>query len=416
MFYILLQGFIGDLKAQRTRAFLTFFAVTWGTLAVVLLLAFGEGLKRTIRDGLLGAGERIFMVYGGETSKSFAGLGQGRRIRLVEEDLDLLRDAIPDVDRGSISYGRWGTSYQRGKTRTNAFLEGVGLDHQAMRHMEPAPGGRFIDAADVAQKRRVLYLGNDLAERVFGKGVDPIGKNVVIDGLPFTVVGVLKKKFQDSSNNGPDADRGVIPYSTFRTIYGNQFVNHLIVQPRDASRGPLVKAEIYRVLGRKYRFDPKDERALGMWDFIESEKENLAVGLGIQIFLGLVGAFTLLIAGVGVANIMYVVVKERTQEIGIKLALGARRRHIVAQFLFEAMTIALSGGLLGLAAATLIVIGVNAIPVEGNPAMQYILRPSLSWPIALICVGLLIGVGLIAGILPARRAAAVDPIESLRYE
>jgi len=416
MFSILLQGVIGDLRAQRTRAFLTFFAVTWGTLAVVLLLAFGEGLKRTIRDGLLGAGERIFMVYGGETSKSFAGLGQGRRIRLVEEDLDLLRDAIPDVDRGSISYGRWGTSYQRGKTRTNAFLEGVGLDHQAMRHMEPAPGGRFIDAADVAQKRRVLYLGNDLAERIFGKGVDPIGKNVVIDGLPFTVVGVLKKKFQDSSNNGPDADRGVIPYSTFRTIYGNQFVNHLIVQPRDASRGPLVKAEIYRVLGRKYRFDPKDERALGMWDFIESEKENLAVGLGIQIFMGLVGAFTLLIAGVGVANIMYVVVKERTQEIGIKLALGARRRHIVAQFLFEAMTIALSGGLLGLAAATLIVIGVNAIPVVGNPAMQYILRPSLSWPIALICVGLLIGVGLIAGILPARRAAAVDPIESLRYE
>src|SRR5919109_4695117 len=116
MFYILLQEFIGDLKAQRTRAVLTFFAVAWGTLAVVLLLAFGEGLKRTIRDGLLGAGERIFMVYGGETSKPFAGLAQGRSIRLVEEDLDLLRDAIPDVDRGSISYGRWGTAFQVGKT------------------------------------------------------------------------------------------------------------------------------------------------------------------------------------------------------------------------------------------------------------------------------------------------------------
>src|SRR5439155_8226778 len=123
MFHILLQEFIGDLKTQRTRAFLTFFAVTWGTLAVVLLLAFGEGLKRTVRDGLLGAGERIFMVYGGETSKSFAGLGQGRRIRLVEEDLDLIRSAISDVDRGSVSYGRWGTSFQMGKTRTNAFLE-----------------------------------------------------------------------------------------------------------------------------------------------------------------------------------------------------------------------------------------------------------------------------------------------------
>src|SRR2546426_11682337 len=220
---------------------------------------------------------------------------------------------------------------------------------------EPAQGGRFINAVDIAQKRRVLFLGNELAERIFGKGVDPMGKSVVVDGLPFTVVGVLKKKFQDSSNNGPDADRGVIPYSTFRTIYGNRFAKHLIVLPRDASRGPIVKAELYRVLGRKSSFDPTDHRALGMWDFIEDEKETSAVGLGMQIFMGLVGAFTLLIAGVGVANIMYVVVKERTQEIGIKRALGARRRHIMAQFLFEAMAIALSGGLVGLVVAALIV-------------------------------------------------------------
>ena len=170
------------------------------------------------------------------------------------------------------------------------------------------------------------------------------------------------------------------------------------------------------MLGRKYRFDATDERALSMWDFIADEKENLAVGLGIQIFMGLVGAFTLLIAGVGVANIMYVVVKERTQEIGIKRALGARRRHIMAQFLFEAMAIAVSGGLVGLAVAALVVLGVNAIPTQGNPAMQYILSPKLSWAIALICVSILIAVGLAAGLLPARRAAAVDPVESLRYE
>src|SRR5258708_34227734 len=112
MLYILLHEFIGELKAQRTRDFLTFFAVTWGTLAVVLLLAFGEGLKRTIRDGLLGAGERIFMVYGGETSKPFAGLAQGRRIRLVAEDLELIMRAIPALDRGSVSSGRWGTPCQ----------------------------------------------------------------------------------------------------------------------------------------------------------------------------------------------------------------------------------------------------------------------------------------------------------------
>ena len=125
-----------------------------------------------------------------------------------------------------------------------------------------------------------------------------------------------------------------------------------------------VKGELYRVLGGRYKFDPADERALAMWDFIEDEKMTSAIGLGIQIFLGLVGGFTLLVAGVGVANIMYVVVRERTREIGIKLAVGARKRHIVAQFIFEALLIAVGGGLLGLGLASAIVVGVDSIPTE----------------------------------------------------
>ncbi len=416
MMRILLEEFLGDLRAQRTRAMLTFLAVAWGALAVVLLLAFGEGLKRTMRNGLLGAGERIFMVYSGSTSKVFAGLGEGRRIRLSEEDLPLLLRSIPGIDRGSLSFGRWGAQLQVGKLRTTAFVEGASPEHAPTRHMEPAPGGRFLNQADIDQKRRVVFLGNELAEKLFGKGVSPIGKTVVIEGLPFTCVGVLQKKFQDSSNNGPDAERGVIPYTTFRLVYGNRYVDHLILQPRDASQGPAVKQQIYEVLGRKYRFDPTDERALGMWDFIEDEKEMAAVGIGIQLFLGLVGAFTLLIAGVGVANVMYVVVKERTQEIGVKLALGARKRHIMGQFLFEALAISVAGGLVGLGLAAGVVRAIDAIPTESNPAMQYILNPALSWPIAIGCVGLLMAIGLAAGILPARKAANVDPVESLRYE
>ena len=146
MFRILLEEFLGDLKAQRTRAILTFLAVAWGALAIVLLLAFGEGLKRSLRDGLLGAGERIFMLYGGETSKTFAGLAQGRRIRLVEEDLPLLMSSIPGIDRGSVSYGRWGAAISVGRERTTTFLEGVAPDHEVARHMEAAEGGRFISA------------------------------------------------------------------------------------------------------------------------------------------------------------------------------------------------------------------------------------------------------------------------------
>ncbi len=415
MWKILLEEFFGDLKAQKTRAFLTMFAITWGTIAVVLLLSFGEGLKRTAVNGLLGAGERIYLVWGGQTSMLFQGLPRGRRVRFIEEDLDLLRRSIPQIDLASVSYGRGSTSLKVGNNKTNTFMEGVYPAFGEMRHLYPAAGSRFLDQMDLEQKRRVLFLGNKIAERLFGTQ-SPVGKIVMLDGLPFVVVGVMQKKFQDSSNNGPDEERAVIPASTFKAIYGPKNVDQLIVRPRDVTEAATVKQELYRVLGRRYQFDPTDVRALSIWDFIEDEKENLKIGLGIQIFMGLVGAFTLLVAGVGVANIMYVVVKERTREIGVKKAVGARRSHIVAQFVFEALLIAFTGGLIGLAVSAVVVLGVDAIPTDGNPAMAYIANPKLSWPIASICMGILMAIGLAAGILPARRAAAVDPVESLRYE
>lgn len=414
MWKILLAEFIGDLKAQRTRSLLTVFATMWGTIAIVLLLAFGEGLRRSVSSGLLNAGEKIFMVWGGSTTKPWEGLPRGRRIRLTEDDLRLLQKSIEEVDRVSPSYGRWGTALGYDDVKTTTYMEGVYPAFAELRKMFPQVGGRFINERDLRERRRVLFLGDSIAVRLFGSE-DPVGKTVDVDGVPFTVVGVMQAKFQDSSNNGPDEDRAIIPASTFSSIYGHRFVNHLLVQPRSLERAEETKQRIYEVLGARFQFDPTDERALPMWDFFESEKETSMIGYGIQIFLGLVGLFTLLVAGVGVANIMYVVVRERTREIGVKLAVGAKKKHIRQQFVFEALAISLTGGLVGLFLAAGVVFLVDLLPVT-NPAMQYIANPKLSWPISIACVSILVMIGLTAGYLPARRAAAVDPVESLRYE
>ncbi|MBW7889225.1 MAG: ABC transporter permease, partial [Bacteroidetes bacterium] len=331
----------------------------------------------------------------------------------TEEDVQMLKATVPGISVISPQY-RKNVSLTYGRKTTSTECEGVNPDFEEMRRMFPAGGGRFINAVDVQLQRRVLFIGVELAAELFGTE-NPVGKSLFVDGVPFTIVGVMQKKLQTSMNNGPDSWRAIMPYSTFRTQYGELYVNSIVIQPTDPTQQEIVKTRISESLGRKYHFHPNDERALPIWDFIEAEKIMKKVNIGIEIFLGAVGFLTLLIAGVGVANVMFAVVKERTKEIGIKMAIGAKKSYILFQVIFEALLISFIGGAVGISMTFAVVSLVGLFPADDG-AMQFLGHPIISSTIIILTVGILTMIGLLAGFFPARRASSVNPVESLRYE
>jgi len=411
--FMLLKEFIDDIRKHKTRAFLTTIAITWGTLAIILLMSFGSGLSFRMREGMLNAGDRIIRIYSGQTTKKWQGLPVGRRILLTEEDAHILQQSIPMIQSVNPGIGRF-IRLRNGDRTASTYMEGVYPVFEEMRRTYHARGGRFLNEKDLVERKRVVFLGSVVANELFGKNA-PIGETVFIDGLPFKIIGVMPKKMQTAMNQGPDDRRAIIPFSTFKSIYGNRYLNELIVKPAQPLESPKVISEVRRILARKYQFDPSDEHAIRIWDFIEAEKIGARVFKGINIFLAVIGAMTLVIAGVGVANIMYVVVKERTQEIGIKRAIGAKRRHIIFQFIFESLLISLVGGGLGLLIASAIIQLMWSIPAQDG-AMQFLGRPLMSDSVVLVAISLLTLIGLLAGLFPARKAASIDPVEALRYE
>ncbi|MBI5267483.1 MAG: FtsX-like permease family protein, partial [candidate division Zixibacteria bacterium] len=214
---------------------------------------------------------------------------------------------------------------------------------------------------------------------------------------------------------GMDQDKLTIPLTTFEAVFGDPYLDNIIYKPRDVHQMKVAEQHVKEVLGAKYKFDPKDERAVWVWDVAENQREMDNILTGIKIFLGIIGALTLLIASVGVANIMYVSIKERTREIGIKMAVGARRSYILTQFLIEALLITFTGGFLGMAISIGATEGFKRIPIKSD-VLDFMGRPDISLEIGLTVVIILGVMGLVSGFFPALKAASVSPVESLRYE
>jgi putative ABC transport system permease protein len=405
-----------DAQRNRKRIALTVLAIAWGTITFVLLLSFGEGLRRQLAKGSRGMGDDIGVVWAGVTSKPHMGLPTGRRIVWSQEDADLLRARVPQLAALSAEYQHWQTPLTVGRKTQSRRVQGVEHSYGPMRNYIPKPGGRFLNEADQRLKRRVVFLGNELAEELFGKGVDPVGREMLVNQSTFVVVGVLEKKLQMGMYSGPDSNHATIPASTFVSVFGGgEKPGNFVYHPRSPEVADIAKAELIRVLARRYHFDPTDGSAVRIWDTGESARIMDNTMLGVQIFLGIIGGLTVLIGGMGVANIMYALVKERTREIGLKMALGARVSHLMLPFIFEAALMTAFGGFLGTTLSFLIVKGVGAIPFEAD-AFEFLGHPVFSPMIAVTTSLVIGGIGVLAGYWPARRAAAIDPAVSLRYE
>jgi putative ABC transport system permease protein len=405
--------FRADLGHQTKRILLTVLAIAWGTLSIILLLSFGEGLKIAFAKGSRGMGEGIAVVWPGSTTRAYMGLPSGRSIPIKEEDPALLRSRIPEIELLSVEYARF-VPVTAGTKSVNVRLRGVDPEFGEMRNIHPQAGGRFLNAPDLAEKRRVVFLGEKLADDLFGSE-DVVGRTLQINQSTFLVVGVAQKKIQMGMYNGPDNNQATIPASTFKSMYTDSRIDNLVYRPLSPAVADVARDQLYRVLGGKYHFDPEDTRAYGIWDTRENQRITDNIALGIQMFLGIIGALTLFVGGMGVANIMYAVVKERTREIGVKMALGAKERQVMLPFVLEALLMTVLGGVAGSVVSLGLIALIGALPLDGE-AFQFMGRPTFSPAIGAATALVLGTIGSFAGFFPAKRAASVNPAVSLRYE
>ncbi len=404
---IVLSQFWRDLKAQRLRTALTLSGLAWGTFCVILLLSFGEGLQRKQYATSAAMGERIILIWGSRTSLPYQGLPRGRYIRLEDGDADAILRQVPDVADASPEYSD-GANLKGPKGEARASLSGVRPGFAAMRKITPSPGGRFVNERDERERRRVAFLGSAVCRDLFGD--EPaVGRTLEISGVPFLVIGTMPEKKQDSNYNGRDDSKVFIPSTAAQASLGMRWPDNLVVEIRKDANGKDVMRQVNAVMGKIHHYDPSDEEALMNWDVGEMLAMFLSIFLGFKIFLAILGILTLAVAGIGVSNIMSMVVEDRTSQIGISMALGARKRWVLGQILLETFLVVAVGGGLGVLLASGVVSASRLLPLDEN-----IGAPVFSWQIAVLTAVLLGMIGVISGMGPARRAANMNPAAALR--